>query len=63
MNDSKKKEASETMAAFFKQFGEPDLHSKIVLEIILKEIYGKRKSKEETLHVPSEEGQEGCEDS
>ena len=62
MSDSKKKEASETMAAFFKQFGKPDLHSKIVLEILLKEIYGKGKSKE-NLPIPSEEGQESSEDS
>lgn len=61
MSDSKEKEASETMAAFFKQFGEPDLHSKIVLEMLFKEIYGKAKPKEETLPVPSEERQEGDE--
>ena len=62
MSDSKEKEATETMAAFFKQFGEPDPHTKIVLEMLFKEIYGKGK-KEETLPVPSEEGQEGSEDS
>tara|TARA_Y100000034_G_scaffold3535_1_gene4278 strand:+ start:6702 stop:6935 length:234 start_codon:yes stop_codon:yes gene_type:complete len=43
---------------FFGQFGEPDIYVRTVLEVFLEELMGGKKN-EESLHLPSEEGQKG----
>ena len=54
MSDNWKYEQSaKTLDAFFRRFGDLDEHSRVVLEIIFEEIYGK------TLRVSGETGQDG----
>jgi phenylpyruvate tautomerase PptA (4-oxalocrotonate tautomerase family) len=43
-------EGYETLDAFFKQFGDKDIYTIVVLEEIFKEIYGIQK----TLHISDE---------
>jgi hypothetical protein len=52
-------DAGNTVDAFFGQFGELDPHKLVVLKILFEEIYGQRKG----LRLPSQERQEGSQDS
>ena len=65
MNSSKEKElGAEALNSFLNQFGEPDAHTNLVLEIIFREMLGVKKhaektKPEKTVSLPSEERQEG----
>lgn len=60
MNDSEKAHiAKRCLAAFASKFGERDVYTNLVLEVIFEELYG-RKSKK-TVSVPVETRQEGNE--
>lgn len=52
----KAKEAKESFAAFFEQFGELDEYKMIVLEVLFQELYGR---KEKNISLPSQERQDG----
>jgi hypothetical protein len=61
MNNSEKiKSATKSLNAFIDKFGERDIYSKLVIEMIFEELNGKKQSKQ-TLSVPSEKRQEGNE--
>jgi hypothetical protein len=49
-----KQQAIEGMGLFFNQFGSMDAHTKIVLEVLFEELYGRK-----TVSVPSKTGQDG----